>query len=531
MRDTEAGAKRLTRFGRRLLQDTDGQVLLFGAVLVVVILAFVLVIPNGTQVVTQKVRAQTAADVGAFTGSVWLARALNLNANMNIGIKGVYTWMTVLTMGEALAQALYSDSLDPSVRLMGQQMTLALFGSSDPVTVSYTEYPGSIRKLDTTAQWLYALQDNIAESFHDVAAALGTEEACRNAGAYPPSQTAGGRAIVRTNDSISLLVADSTGDSLMYNDLIQLVAALDTIPTLDPNIGPATGVITIDPTTYDIKAYYGDSSNWCGLKQLLIGTFRVTQWYDPIVQKPVPGVAPESTYKFFNEHVPSQYLPYSGYSVTGQLTKWIDTTRKSWYAYGKQGYATPKPGDTVVMHIRHWKLYNDPTWPSDTGTTPADTIPGAYPYIDSGYDIIWSGPDPYSTDFYSGAESTTGYLGPRVRVRRVNPDREFHTVSYVWRQGAATAPHGLCPPMGGVLFPRGAVAAASPMLSVARSEPFLAVSAPTKHDYFFTPAWDVKLTPLDSIGVLEITGDSAYAAHSRGSFDNLEDLRKYVLLP
>ena len=152
-------------------------------------------IPNGTQVTTQKVRAQTAADAGAFTGSVWLARALNLNANMNIGIKSAYTWMTVLTMGEALAKALYSDTLDPSVRAMGQGITLALFGSSNPVTVHSVEYPGSIQKLDTTAQWLYALQDDIAASFHDVAATLGTEEACRNMGAYPASPAAGGWAM------------------------------------------------------------------------------------------------------------------------------------------------------------------------------------------------------------------------------------------------------------------------------------------------------------------------------------------------
>jgi len=85
--------------------------------------------------------------------------------------------------------------------------------------------------------------------------------------------------------------------------------------------------------------------------------------------------------------------------------------------------------------------------------------------------------------------------------------------------------------VGGSLFPRGAVAAASPLLSVARSEPFMPMSTASGYEYYFTPAWDVKLTPLDSIGVVEITSDTAYAAHSRSSFDNLEDLRKHVLLP
>jgi hypothetical protein len=69
------------------------------------------------------------------------------------------------------------------------------------------------------------------------------------------------------------------------------------------------------------------------------------------------------------------------------------------------------------------------------------------------------------------------------------------------------------------------------MFAVARSEPYLTRSAPTEYDYYFAPAWNVKLTPLDSAGVLEIAGDTAFPSHSRGSFDHVEDLRKYVLLP
>jgi hypothetical protein len=69
------------------------------------------------------------------------------------------------------------------------------------------------------------------------------------------------------------------------------------------------------------------------------------------------------------------------------------------------------------------------------------------------------------------------------------------------------------------------------MFTVARSEPYLAISSPTEYGYYFTPSWDVKLTPFDSIGVLEIASDTAYGGHCRRSFDNLEDLRKCVLLP
>jgi hypothetical protein len=133
------------------------------------------------------------------------------------------------------------------------------------------------------------------------------------------------------------------------------------------------------------------------------------------------------------------------------------------------------------------------------------------------------------TGFYTGAESTVPIKGARVRPSRVNPAREFHTVSYVWRSGASTSPYGLGPPMGGTLFPR-SVAAQSPMMSVARSVPFLPTSSATAYGYFFAPAWDVKLTPFDSLGIVEITGDTAYGTHTRNSFA-LQDLRKHVLLP
>jgi hypothetical protein len=68
------------------------------------------------------------------------------------------------------------------------------------------------------------------------------------------------------------------------------------------------------------------------------------------------------------------------------------------------------------------------------------------------------------------------------------------------------------------------------MLAVAKSEPYLALSNPAPEDYFFAPNWDVRLTPLDSAGVLDITSDTAYTSHNLNSL-NLENLRKYVLLP
>jgi hypothetical protein len=533
----------VTRFGRRLLRNDDGQVLLFGAIVILLLFVFMLAIPNGTRVVTQKVRAQTAADAGAFTGSIWLARALNLNANLNIGMRSVYTWMTVLTVSEALAQAFQSDSHDVSVRAMGQEITLALFGSSDPVSTSYTEYAAAIEKLDSTTQWLYALQGDIAESFHDVAATLGTEEACRNAGAYPPSQTAGGWALVRTNDTLPMLVEDDSGDALMYGDLLQLGPALESIPTNDSNIGPATGQVVIDPNTWDVWAYYGDSSNWCDVRQrrkrfykkAVIQVFqnKSTGVIDTGIQYSGPGGGEYTSYVQGDSW--ATWIISCGEG--GSHTPWIWPNGKpnppykntaAWTLLKCQPTNNKYKMDTCwVAHLRVRKgtvafgYWNVGKW------EPGDSLlPGI---TEGGFEVESS--FAYPSDFYTGAESTVGHKGPKVRPRRVNPDREFHKVSYVWRQGASTAPYGLGPPMGGSLFPRSKVAAPSPMLTVARSVPYLNKDNPTAYDYFFARAWDVKLTPLDSAGVLEITSDTAYSSHSQNSFDNLEDLRKYVLLP
>jgi hypothetical protein len=527
----------LVRFGRRLIHDTGGQVLLFGAVLVVAILAFLLVIPNGTSVATQKVRAQTAADAGAFTGSVWLARGLNLSANMNIGIKSVYTWMTVLTVGEALAKALYSDTLDSSVRTMGRNITLALFGSSNPLTVHSIEYPGSIRKLDTTAQWLSSLQLDIATNFSSVAATLGSQEASRNAGAYPSSHTAGGRAIVRTNDSIPLLVENNAGDSLMYVDLSQLGPALDTIPTLDPNITSATGRIIINPNTYDIWAYYDDTSLWMDRTDSLYHCYK-----KPIIQVFQHGSIIDSGVQYFD--MPGGG-PYTAYLHGDSWATWIDRCSEGG-THHPFIWPNVKP-NLPYKNTAFWTLLNchpgnnryklDTVWTTrhlakrtDTSSMNSYYPPGESAWIhdhgDTSLTHRW-----IPTGFYTGAESTVGYKPTRVRPRRVNPDRVFHTVSYVWRQGASTSPYGLGAPLGRSFFPRSEVAATSPMLTVARSIPYLTTSTPAGSEFFFSPDWDVKLTPLDSIGVAEITSDTAFASHCQGSFDNLEDLRNYVLLP
>lgn len=534
----------MIRFIRRLLRDTSGQVLLFGAVLVVAILAFLLMIPNGTQVTTQKVRAQTAADVGAFSGSVWLARSLNLNANLNVGIKSVYTWATVLTMGSALAQAMFSDTCvdDVGVPEMGQALVTALFGTADPPTdVTYDEYPAALSSLNSTALWLAELQDDIAINFHEVAATLGTDEANSNLGVSAPSEAAGGWVLVRSNDSTdtaSLLGGGAQGDSLMYTDLRLMADNLESLPTGNENIGPAVGTIVIDRDSMDIYAYYGYTSEWWQVQYFMHYTMF---WIGQVFRD--TGVTPpviDTQYAYFQD--PGR-PPFQNFL---QAYTWPDARRDRdswapWSPYNPGVGRRNPPGS--YQYLERIEGGNN-KYKIDTVWWVPNNLPKWYDtswYLPGGDSVVIPDSDwvhdstHFVRDYFKGADSTELHTFGKVSPRRPNPDREYHSVSYVWKQwSTAGEPYGPGVALGGTLFPRSKVAARSPLFTVARSVPYLAISAPNAHDYYFTPGWDVRITPFDSIGVQEIMSDTAaggYAVHTRGAFNHLEKLRKYVLLP
>jgi len=526
---------------RRLWHDTRGQVLLLGIVVAVTLIIFMLAIPNGTHVVNKKMRAQTAADAGTFTGSVWVARVVNLNANTNIGIRSIYTWMTVLTVSSALAQALYSDTVEASATAMGEQLGLSLFGNSDPVYVSANVYPAAIERLVQTGRWLLDLQEAVAISFTEVAEASGWEQARHIAGGNPyPS----GAVLVRTNDTLPMFVTDAVGDSLLLSDLNAVGSSLESLPTNDTNIGPATGVVNIDPNTFDVYAYYGYWSQWAWVRQVL------KRYY----QKPIIFEFRHNVTGAIDTGI--EYFAKPGgkrYSLYNQGDSW-----PHWVSYcGEDGPHTPfiwpngKPNPPYKNPL--WTLINNPhpgnnRYKIDTvwvaklhipkGTPAYDswsyTYPETGPLLDSSIpwvedsgdvvdsSIIW-------TDFYNGADSTEGHTSGKMSPSRLNPDRTFHSVAYVfWDLGDSIAHRGLHPPLARAFFPAGRIAAPYPTLAVAQSEPYLAGS-PTVADYFFNPEWDARLAPLDSTGVLDITNDSAYVVHL--STFNLEELRKRVLLP
>ena len=327
--------------------------------------------------------------------------------------------------------------------------------------------------------------------------------------------------LVRTEDSLSL-VASSSGDSLMLSDLRQLASALAVIPTNDSNIGPAHGLVTIDSLNFGIKAYYGDSSNWATLVQVFAYRDYIVQHY-----KTADGRYDSAT-KFFRKPGISDWTDCKLFRY------WInDTLPRPPWVQDYENHGNNRYKRDTVRTLLHVIRVNDPRWDSirsywtyNGGGGPTipggETLVGSGDFVDSSYFV--------KTGFFTGAESTNGNQGTKLRPRRLSPGRDLYAVSFVWRRGDSQSPFGLGPAIGGALFPRSRVAAPSPMLAVARAVPYLARDNPAEDDYFFAPDWDVRLTPPDSVGVQDIYSDTAYSSHSLGSI-NLEDLRKYVLLP
>jgi hypothetical protein len=80
----------------RLRRDQDGQILIFTILVLFVLILFLITIPNVTNVVNLKIRTQTAADAGAYSAAVWMARGLNMIMILNIGIRQCYYWIAAL---------------------------------------------------------------------------------------------------------------------------------------------------------------------------------------------------------------------------------------------------------------------------------------------------------------------------------------------------------------------------------------------------------------------------------------------------
>ena len=83
--------RRLRAFG----QDEGGQILAIAVAFALVLVVFLLTMPNVTRVISHKVRTQTAADAGAFSAMTWTARGMNIIHSANYGIAAMYIDMAL----------------------------------------------------------------------------------------------------------------------------------------------------------------------------------------------------------------------------------------------------------------------------------------------------------------------------------------------------------------------------------------------------------------------------------------------------
>jgi hypothetical protein len=520
---------KLTKFARRLLADTDGQVIFFVVLMLIVLLGFMLAIPNVTQVTTQKMRMQTAADAGALTAATWIARGLNLSANMNHGIRCMGDWMTALTASAALAFALDTVA---GTKATASEVTFALFGQTDPHYTCSTTFPLAIKQLGCCRQWICDLQADVAGSFLTVAQILGAGVAAQDASAgNPASQNPGGSAVIGIEDS--LLTYDT--HNYCWHDMCNLGGCLcNQIPNCGvSHCGNPCGQINIDSGTYDVTAQYGVPCQWATLKQgvnTATGAYQVWQYYDSTFG--YHGMVVDSAYEDFTQQWGSDYWN----CVNGYV--WIDywLNQRHWNWWGsRQVTISGGRRDSFLLNTSPIDMSNLSVWQQDSindwHVPPRDTAPAAKSLLQANPNYVLD-----SSYFVFVMETTKATIwtnhaqGARILPRRLNPDANLYAVSYVWRQGASQSPLGLAPKIAKFFFSQSKVAPPSPMLAVARAEPYLNVASPDDSDYYFTPYWDVKLVPLDSTSAASITSDPAYSSHNLSTF-NLNSMIKYGLLP
>jgi hypothetical protein len=529
----------ILRCSGRLYRDTDGQVVFFVVLVMLALLAFMMTIPNVTHVTVEKMRAQTSADAGAFTASIWLARALNLIAVLNIGIRSMYMWMIVLTAAIALAVLLFSLAEVPFVgqalAAIGIMISSVFFWNPDPHTASIDSYPKSIQALANTAKWLYNLQSDIARNFPWVALTMGTTQACYNvSGGNPLSLNPGGVALVKPSDSIPLVPDEN---NLMLSTLSGLAGQLSSgVPeTGVPDVSDPSGGINVDPNTFEMKSQYTISRPLWGQ---VIQDFRCDSGYKHLHQE-YDSIKLPSRREFGDRtfSMPEESRTFQQY---WSGNSWIRPQyRNGAWRLVSPPQVTKMPRDTEVKTVAQFTdMKSEQAWFHDSSlywspplypVAGKAVLPAAQTLISYGYvetNSYFKFTMMYET---TATESTKGEQGEKVLPRRLDPDADLHSESFVWRLGQGGGGLGLNPAIAQRIFPASRVGAPYPLLAVARAEPYLDKDNIKDEDYYFAPDWDAKIAPFNPTSADEDSSDQRYRDNHLDEID-LDRLLEYVLL-
>ncbi len=96
-------------------RGSSGQALVFTLLTVFVLLAFIAMTVNLSELMFHKTRMQSAADAAALSAAVWQARCLNLIAVLNIGITAAMATIVMMIVLIALSKGALIPTLSPKI--------------------------------------------------------------------------------------------------------------------------------------------------------------------------------------------------------------------------------------------------------------------------------------------------------------------------------------------------------------------------------------------------------------------------------
>jgi hypothetical protein len=530
--------RRLREFGGR----QDGQVMLFVILIMVALLAFMLSIPNVTYVTTAKMRAQTAADSGAYTASIWLARALNLIAILNVGIKWMYIWIMIQTMLMAvlaLLDVLVFSGIGTTIAVAISTGIQFIFfagtfytpgfppplGSGPAAIKQAPRYKDQVKALKANARWFYGMQTDIATTFPGLAIIMGTAEAKKNMGGDFVQWDRGGFALVLPNGAGEIpLVPDK---SIFLKTLEQYSKLFEDGPSLGEEAGDESNSFTFnDDLSIEAKA---STDRWDKVTVYQRWSHSAVEVYQKWRHKVFRGITRERQKKFLD---PGEAAPYaSGAACLPPplpLQDWELIDVNSWDTESTQVQSQQFEWKGLSKSEQD-KIRKKWEEPQDNPVNSA-----AEDLRDQGFSCpvgnAWKVPKKVAEDTSEKSESEPENQQPIPR--RVDPDHEPMTVAFSWQADLAGSPgkFGPEPVMARALFPGQRVAPVYPLTGVGEAHPYLDIDNPKEADYFYAPQWDAKLRPISSEGAGQVSNENGYKTQaSRGGFDIMQLLGLVLL--
>ncbi|MEO0074811.1 MAG: Tad domain-containing protein [candidate division WOR-3 bacterium] len=402
-----------------LQKDNNGQVLVLVISILFVLVLFFITIPNVTKVVATKMRVQTAADIGAYSSSIWVARGMNLINFCNIGIaegyiiqdfyKSFYSILSILwTLGYAFPQFL--GWLHPVVDYIMSVFFYNQNGIPIPPIAPYDPgraYDGLKRDMDNIAETQRLLQQMaimIGNATPGFSLAKSLDIISRNTSNIPGCF---GLAVLRPESIV--LQEDNTNKLQSYiNDkrgtvlgiLSSLSVIVDGISWLIGQFDPNNGVKYVQSIT--VKQWYhrleydpGPPARYYWVEY---SNNPVTMtFYAGTPQNPYPQPPIEQAQQYYSQGASSSRLPNAPSSSIWEL--YDAKPEKHYTSYTVQQPSGPSDKPKPMRPINNYNfytfafIYHHPTAPivgrshnlfgDSPGYIPGLVFSQARPYLDS----------------------------------------------------------------------------------------------------------------------------------------------------